>query len=295
MGFTKSEKIYLTAEFYNWDDGLGKLKKLLMDKDCDKATALLIYWRSSPDFYYEYASEKEIPSWSKDGYKLMKQVEKSILNDEFPELISYEPDEDRIPKDPAVLAKIPPKLLEPSKGPSDSTILANQYYYGTFLIEACDKGDIEKIKELLNKGFPILDVCIENTTPLHAALNKIKAFEYLLSNGADYTNTEDDSEMQLIHSAALEGKNTAIKALLSYGADVNTPTAKTGRTPLHVVLGTSANKHHWSTRKLGNTLKLLLKSGADLNIANAEGETALQVALNKNNKEALSIIESFNK
>lgn len=291
MNFTRAEKIYLKAEFYNWDYGLDFLKNLLLDKDCDKATALLIYWRSDPGFYYQYNFENEIPEWSTEGYQLMKAVEELLLKNNFPERISYEPDLDRIPKDINILNKIPKKLLLPTVGNSDSTTLANQFGYGKLLIEACEKGDLEKSKEIINKRPDCIDICIEGNTPIHSAINKIKVFEHLIAKGANINNSGDEnSEMQPIHSAVLIGKNRVVSILLQHGVNINTPTANTKRTPLHIILGISS-EYFWNKYKLMSTLTFLLKKGADINIKNNDGKTALDLAIASKNELARSILE----
>lgn len=293
MSFSRSEKIYLKAEFHNWDYGPDLLKKLLLDKDCDKATALLIYWRSDPGFYYAYPTEAEIPEWSVQGYQLMKAVEELILKDNFPERISYEPDLDRIPKDNNILTKIPAKLLLPSIGKSDSAVLVNQFYYGTLLIDACEKGDLEEIKEIIDKRPDCINVCIDTATPIHTAIKKNKVLEYLIAKGADIHHPGDeDFDMQPIHSAALVGKNTAIKTLLQNGVNINAPTTIRRRTPLHIILGIG-NEFHWNKYKLLSTLTLLLKNGADLTMEDAAGKTPIELAKENENKAALKIMEQY--
>lgn len=292
MYFTKSEKIYLKAEFYNWDNGLQFLKKLLLDKDCDKATALLIYWRSDPKFYYGYDSESEIPDWSTEGYQLMKAVEQLLLKDEFPEKISYEPDADRIPKDVNILNKIPQKLLLPSVGERDSTVLVNQYYYGKLLIEACENGNWERAEQLISKRPDCIDVCVDGRTPILVSIDKVKVFEYLLSKGADVHNTGDENgELEPIHTAAVFGKNTVLKVLLKHGININTQTADSKRTPLHAILN-SDSQYKWNRYKLLTTLKFLLKNGADVNMKDIDGKTPLDLAIANKLETAVSVLES---
>ncbi len=293
MNFTRSEKIYLKAELYNWDYGLDFLKQLLLDKDCDKATALLIYWQSDPGFYYQYSSENEIPEWSTEGYQLMKAVEKLLLKNNFPEKITYEPDFTRVPTDINILNKIPKKLLLPSVGKSNSTVLANQFHYGKLLIDACIKGDLEKVQEIVNTRPDIIDICIEGSTPIHSSIYKIKVFEYLLLQGADIHNSgEEDSEMQPIHSATLIGKNKVIKILIQHGANINVQTIHKKRTPLHIILGISS-EYHWTRYKLLSTLTFLLKNGADIHIKDNNGNTALDLAIANKNELAINIIAKY--
>jgi hypothetical protein len=135
MNFSKAEKIYLQAATYNWDNGLKPLELILQNEAVDKATALLIYWRSAPSFYYGYSSEKEIPTWAKAGFKLMKKAEKLILDKfsaaDYVAEISYTPEEDRLPKTAEIAAKIPKEMFAPTQGKTDGAILVSQYYFGS--------------------------------------------------------------------------------------------------------------------------------------------------------------------
>lgn len=291
MNFTKSEKIYLQAEFYNWDFGLELPKSLLRDENCDKATALLIYWESDPDFYYGHESLNDIPDWALEGYELMKEAEELIIKNQFLEEIAYTPDLYRIPKDSKILAKIPEKLLIPSIG-KNNKILCNQYFYGKQLLEACKNGDLEAVSELLDKKYDIVNVCIDGDTPLHNAVEKIKVFEYLLSKGANYNNAGDEVGIYPIHSASFMGKNSSIKALLKYGADINSISPHKKKTPLHFVLDITSD-YHWKRYKLINTIKLLLKNGASIEMKDINGQTPLDLAINNGNKDALQIIKDF--
>lgn len=288
MNFTKSEEIYLKAEFHNWDLGLELPKSLLRDENCDKATALLIYWESDPGFYYQYDSLNDIPQWAIEGYELMKEAEELIIQGKLEEKIAYSPDSYRIPKDASILSKIPKKLLVPSKG-KDNTTLCNTYFYGKQLIEHCEKGNLEKVKELLeNAKYDIIDVGINGGTPLLESVEKIKVFEYLLSKGANY-NTGNKFIFP-IHRAATMGKNSAIKSLLKYGVDINSKSPHKKKTPLHFVLDIDSD-YHWKRYKLINTTKLLLKNGASIEIKDNDNQTPLDLAINNNNKDAIELIK----
>jgi hypothetical protein len=45
------EKLHKFVEDYNWDDGEEILEQIIRDPRCDKATALMVYWRSQPYLY----------------------------------------------------------------------------------------------------------------------------------------------------------------------------------------------------------------------------------------------------
>ncbi|MBU6952143.1 DUF4274 domain-containing protein [Hahella sp. HN01] len=81
----------------DWDTeeelGYKKIAKLIKDKKLDRGSALQIYWEFAPEYYTQYASEKDIEdSHKKKAFKLIKAIEKRLLNNDFAtNLISYRP------------------------------------------------------------------------------------------------------------------------------------------------------------------------------------------------------------
>ena len=105
------------------------------------------------------------------------------------------------------------------------------------LHKACDKGNIEAVKQFLADG---ADVNVKDKggfTPLHwAAIEGHKEIaELLIDNGAD-VNAKDDSGSTPLHSAASLGYKEIIELLIAKDADVNaevvSKTRYNGRTPL---------------------------------------------------------------
>ncbi|MBK7401111.1 MAG: DUF4274 domain-containing protein, partial [Myxococcales bacterium] len=46
---------------YNWDDGAKKLFEVIRHPQCDRATALLVYWQSQPDEFAAYPMPADAP------------------------------------------------------------------------------------------------------------------------------------------------------------------------------------------------------------------------------------------
>ena len=65
---------------WNWDNGIEPLDWVTDQKECDKGTALLIYWSGSPGWNHKYASRKEVPDYEKTTYDLNFKIEKNYLN-----------------------------------------------------------------------------------------------------------------------------------------------------------------------------------------------------------------------
>lgn len=74
-----TEKLYKKARRHNWDNGYEKLYKILEDKNCDKGTALMMYWLSCPQYFIQFANADECESYNRDNYLFVKHIEKFIL------------------------------------------------------------------------------------------------------------------------------------------------------------------------------------------------------------------------
>lgn len=53
------------ADQWNWDQGSDPLRWIAEQPDCDAATALVIFWRASPDYFWSGPSTKE--EWVASG------------------------------------------------------------------------------------------------------------------------------------------------------------------------------------------------------------------------------------
>lgn len=297
--FTSAEKLFVRTELYNWDNGNDRLYETLNNKHCDKATALMIYWRSDPKFYYSrYNSEADIPEgWQFNGYKLMKEAEKLLLENNFPETIGYTPDKDRVPTDESVLRKIPSQLLLPTKGTKSDQIVRN-YLQAEYLIDACGtKGNLEEVKKRLEINPDILNLCINGYNPLIKAVshwknkNIISLVTFLLEKGADVNVQPFGHPKESILFKCSYCKNVELITLLvQSGAELNAVNQK-GDTLLHKQL--ASTHEFWKKYSSAKFLKALLDMGADLNHKNTDGKTPINLAKENNNEPALKVIEKF--
>jgi Domain of unknown function (DUF4274) len=69
------------ASGWNWDGGVEPLKWIIRQPQCDRATALLVYWKGGPGFMAQYDSRDEVPSHALANYDLVKEVERRYLSD----------------------------------------------------------------------------------------------------------------------------------------------------------------------------------------------------------------------
>lgn len=127
------------------------------------------------------------------------------------------------------------------------------------LIEAVKKKDIEKVKELLNKGVDDIDKKDKyNMNPLlHAAeQSSTEIMELLLKNGANVNIQGYSNGLTALFFAVHECNIEAIKLLLQFGADVNIKNAFK-ETILQWAISSNCKE------KL-EIMKLLLDRGADV-------------------------------
>lgn len=150
----------------------------------------------------------------------------------------------------------------------------------TPLYGASMNGHLQVVKLILERqgSFEIKD--IRGLTPLHAASSNghLEVVKLLLDKGADITVANENGWTLLI-SASSQGHLEVVKLLLDMGADT-TVANETGVTPLHLA---SINGHP-------DVVKLLLDKGADFTIANKDGLTPLLIALSKGHLEITKLL-----
>ncbi|MCC6005620.1 MAG: ankyrin repeat domain-containing protein [Thermofilum sp.] len=188
------------------------------------------------------------------------------------------------------------KMPTPLPPPPPVTVSAN---LNSELIQAVEKGDIVKVRYLLEKGananardsrgatalhkaasqgnVHIAQLLIEHgadvnsrneygATPLHYSKNGEVA-ELLIKHGADVDARDSDGWTPL-HYVAEKGYLDVAKVLILHGASINAKTFL-GLTPLHL----AAEK--------GNieVIKFLITHGADVNSRDAQGDTPLHLSV----------------
>ena len=106
------------------------------------------------------------------------------------------------------------------------------------LIDACELGNIEDVKECLADGANVNAKDNQfGGTPLHAAAGygQTKIAELLLQKGAEVDSKDDKYGVTPLHYAAFRGQRETAELLISRGADVNAKVefgSFQGKTPL---------------------------------------------------------------
>ncbi len=77
-----AEELHFLAKIYNWDFDLNVLRKIIQSPNCDKATALMIFWRACPEDILEFSNEEEA-GYESESYNLIQEIIEKYLANKF--------------------------------------------------------------------------------------------------------------------------------------------------------------------------------------------------------------------
>jgi ankyrin repeat protein len=161
--------------------------------------------------------------------------------------------------------------------------VANRYGV-TPLLQASRAGDAPIVTALLEHGANVALAHPDGETPLMAAarVGRVEAVNALLEHGAD-ANAQDSFQQQTaLMRAAAEGHSAVIDRLLQAGANPNLQARVTQlaerKNADHPTGGFTALM--WSVRNGDvDNVRRLVAGGADLNLRNGDGATAMMIAI----------------
>ena len=150
------------------------------------------------------------------------------------------------------------------------------------LREACEKGDVEKVKKLIKSGIDVNHCWTYEQRPIHIASIKgqEKVVNLLLQLGS-YIDPVDKYGITPLANACCSGDLPTIKLLISAGANVNNEDVLR-ETPLF-----SVDLVHDNT----SIFKLLTESGANLNHRNKFGMTIFDKYMQHSRNKYISITQ----
>jgi ankyrin repeat protein len=148
------------------------------------------------------------------------------------------------------------------------------------LRKAAEAGDLDRVRDLLEKGAPVASRGESGDTPLHIAaqLGHELICRLLLEAGAAVDTPTDNGDTPL-HYAAWNGQEEACRLLLEVGAAVDTAKYN-GDTPLH----------HAAANGQEEACRLLLEAGAAVDTPRDNGDTPLHHAAANGQEEACRLL-----
>ncbi len=130
------------------------------------------------------------------------------------------------------------------------------------LVAACHRGDLARVRELVEAGVDVNSVDEHGMGPLLTFHPEVIA--YLLEQGADPNRQRNENRTTVLAGLAYMNQVECVRLLLDAGAEPNAGESRTGETPLHAAL-TKAHEDRSAV------VRLLLDAGADPNLATIPG------------------------
>lgn len=277
MDSDKIIELFLEADSHNWDHGLTKIKKILKNSHCDYATALLIFWRAQPEYYYQNKLS-DLKAAEKKTYKFLIELEESLLNNKFPNNISYDPQSDLLSAIDfgSMERQIPEVLLLKTQGEINyQDIREGKVGIGSWF-KAAGKGDLALIKQLFQTEI------VNKKRSINVKDRwKITAFEHLCKSSEiesfDLVNQcmlfflENKAKRpNLMHVSGTRFAKEKYALLLENGMDINT--TDYGRNALHLV-------------KRADVAQFLLDQKIDVHAISDNGQSILHELIHRASQE----------
>lgn len=190
------------------------------------------------------------------------------------------------PKDKKARFKIVQLLIDKGADPNSKGHFLYKNMTPLMFAVTSDDNAKDIVKLLIDKG---ADVNAQNeagqTALMRAATRNFNLTELLLKHGADKTISTKDG-MNAFRAACYYNKYEIAKLLFDPSTDLNVKGKdELGFTALMLAALSPSPK----------IVDMLLKNGADLNIKNNRGKTALDVAIEKDNKGVIEVINKYKK
>jgi ankyrin repeat protein len=151
------------------------------------------------------------------------------------------------------------------------------------LIESAFKGQLAEVQVLVKKGASTEATDSKNRTALiwAAANGHTSVVEFLHSKGADINAKDSDGQTALMY-AARKSSTPTVEFLLKNGAEVNVQSTKRGITALIIAAAVGDEE----------LVRLLLGHGADKELAEIDGDTAVDHARQNGHATVVTLLEN---
>jgi hypothetical protein len=212
-------------------------------------------------------------------------------------------------------------LVAPAYAPAQTPPSADEVARYTGLHAAAHKGDVARIEQLVAAGARVNERDSHGRTPLHVATfaGQRDAIRALVKAGADPGLLEND-RYDAVTIAAVANDEETLRVLLALGASARLTTSRYDGTALIAAahLGHAGvvrqliaagapldhvNNLHWTAvieavvlgnggRRHQETLEALIRAGANLQLADRQGNTPLALARARGYREMVKMLEA---
>ncbi|MGC9358326.1 MAG: DUF4274 domain-containing protein [Anaerolineae bacterium] len=158
------------AWHWNWDKGIKPLEWIIQQPDCDRGTALLIYWYASPTWYGQYRDRKEVRASGGNlrHYDFIKEIERRVGEGFYTtQTIHFLPHNDSGYDwtaehiDKPVKSPIPAYMLQPSPG-----VELRKNALSAFVQRDLTTSEEDEISRDIASGFEVLCAAIPEVSDL---------------------------------------------------------------------------------------------------------------------------------
>ena len=153
------------------------------------------------------------------------------------------------------------------------------------LMAAVEANDLEAVETLLNAGTDVneQDAASRNYPVIIAAFKGHDSIlERLLDAGADLTVLDPGMEATALHAAAYAGRTRAAELLVRHGIAIDQKGPFNGFTALH----DAVSQGHLETAQV------IVSGGADVNLRNGSGDTALAMATSRHDSRMAELLRA---
>jgi Domain of unknown function (DUF4274)/Ankyrin repeats (3 copies) len=278
----KVAALFKKAYYYNWDNGLGGLRKIVQDKNCDLATAKMLFWHGVPGYYYNHANPAGFKPYEQEAFDFLQTLAQSILVEKYPVAISYAVEDSfRL----ADLGNIPAALAEPVLGIGDyqSILWPNKNPFQDQVFALCTQcASVEDMEALALAGADFSRKILNGyVDPIVVAVNygQVEAVRYLADHGSDLKALMNKAP--LLFGAVCNGRPKMVDFLLDRGVDPNQKDAK-GNTALHYGINVFTADFS-NLEDIAAALSVLIARGANKSALNSQKKTPLDLAKKSGN------------